>query len=315
MIFTPRRWLNKGVIRLLPLVCVFLNASALAGTIVRVSTSMGDYSIELYDDVAPITVQNFLNYTNRNDYNGTYVHRVPDDGFVVQGGGYRFELYVGPIDVIPDAEIVNEFNVSNTRGTIAMAKIEGFPNSATNQWFINLSDNLSLDINNEGFTVFGEVLGDGMTVLDAIDDLEVVQLGLKAPSTPYFTETYNNPLDFVYLNVEVVERFSTAAHVFESESGLLITSVDVNGGNSIISLNFNQDVSVLDEFVILANMESVIPRQASFEGIASFSIQDNRLRIPQLEVNIGGSVSLISNVVFQLTNLATGQFTLESFDQ
>lgn len=151
-----------------------------AGTIVRFSTSVGDFSMELLDDVAPVTVQNFLNYVVRGDYNQTLVHRV-EDNFVAQMGGYRFEPFVGPIDVPSDPPIPNEFNVSNTRGTVAMAKIDGNPNSATNQWFINLRDNSdNLDDNNGGFTVFGTVLGDGMNIVDIMDILPFVDLGTSA---------------------------------------------------------------------------------------------------------------------------------------
>lgn len=191
---------------LLPLA---VSAQSSAGTIVRVSTSIGDYSIELLDDVAPLTVQNFLNYVAKDDYNGTYLHRVVDN-FVVQGGGYGFELFVGPIPIVTDPPVPNEFNVSNTRGTVAMAKLGGDPNSATSQWFVNLADNSpTLDTDNGGFTVFGNVLGDGMTILDAIDDLPTIGLGINTPEAPYFTQTYTNPLDFVYQNVEVVGRFSS----------------------------------------------------------------------------------------------------------
>lgn len=289
--------------------------SAGAGTIVRVSTSIGDFSIELLDGTAPITVQNYLNYVNRNDYNGTYIHRAIDD-FVVQGGAFRFKLFEGPIDVPTDPPIANEFKgVSNTRGTVAMAKIGGDPNSATNQWFVNLIDNLVLDVTDGGFTVFGQVLGEGMQIVDAIDDLPTVSLGqAKAPYAPYFTQTYNNPLDFVYINVEVTERFSSALHVFESATGLLITSVDIDNGSNFISLNFNV-VPSESEVVVKANLDSVIPRQASLSGVATFSTSDNRLRIPSLEVNLDGAVSLVSNVVFVLSDAANFLFTLESFDQ
>ncbi len=287
--------------------------SAEAGTIVRVSTSLGDFSIELLDETAPVTVQNFLNYVNRNDYNGTYFHRVVDD-FVVQGGAFRFELFVGPIDIPTDPPIVNEFNASNVRGTVAMAKLDGDPDSATNQWFVNLVDNSdNLDNNNGGFTVFGNVLGDGMITVDAIDALPIINLGAKASNAPYFTPQYNNPLDFVYMNVEITERFSSAPHLFESASGLLISSVDVDNGDSVISLNFNT-VPAESGVVIQANLESVIPRQA-FEGIATYSTADNRLRIPTLEANIDGQVSLVNNVVFVLSDPVSAQFTLESFDQ
>ena len=318
MIVESRRKSGKSVSYSLSILLLFLSGVfanfALAGTIVRVSTSIGDYSIELLDDTAPATVANFLNYVNRNDYNGTYLNRVVNS-FVVQGGGYRFQPFVGPIDVPPDPPVINEFGASNIRGTVAMAKLEGDPDSATNQWFVNLVDNsANLDFNNGGFTVFGNVLGDGMIILDAIDDLPTVNLGLKASEAPYFTEFYESPSNFVYMNVEVVERFSSAPHVYEGGSGLLITSVDVDGGAEIVSLNFTT-VDSSSEVIIEANLESVIPRKESLEGIASFSTADSRLRIPSLEVNLNGSVSLISNVVFVLTDAALSRFTLESYDQ
>ena len=314
MIAVPRRWLRNVAIGLLAWFTLIVATSSHAGTIVRVSTSLGDYSIELLDDIPPATVQNFLNYVNRNDYNGTYLHRVVDS-FVAQGGAYRFQLSVGPIDVATDPPVINEFNVSNTRGTVAMAKVDGDPDSATNQWFVNLIDNsANLDSNNSGFTVFGNVLGSGMDILDAINDLATVNLGTKAPSAPYFTLTYSNPNDFVYINVEVMQRFTGAPRVFESVSGLLITSVSLDGDESLISLNFNV-VPAAEGLIIEANLESVIPGASSFDGIATISTVDNKLRIPSLEVNLEGSVLEVHNVVFGLSDLARGRFTLESYDQ
>jgi len=286
----------------------------MAGTIVRISTGIGDFSIELFDDEAPGTVQNFLNYVNRNDYNGTYIHRAVDN-FVVQGGGYRFQLFEGPIDVPSDPPIQNEFGASNTRGTVAMAKVGGDPNSATNQWFVNVADNSgTLDADNGGFTVFGTVLGDGMITVDEIDALPFVNLGGKAPNAPHITPVYNDPRDFLYINAEVTQRFSSAPHVFESATGLLITSVSIDSGADLVALNFNQ-VSSSGDLVVRANAESVIPRRDSFDGIAEYSTVDGRLRIPALEVNLNGSVSIVTNVVFLLTDAATASFTLESFDQ
>lgn len=313
-----RRILKKNASYLLVSLVFCLTAAfsniALAGTIVRVSTTIGDYSIELLDDITPATVQNFLNYVNRNDYNGTYLHRVVDN-FVVQGGAFRFQPFVGPIDVATDPPVVNEFMVSNTRGTVAMAKIDGDPNSATNQWFVNIANNsANLDSNNGGFTVFGNVLGDGLTILDAIDDLPVVALGFKAPNAPYIVETYTSPTEFVYMNVEVVQRFSSANHIYESVSGLLITSVNVDSGAELISMNFNT-VASLTDVIIEANLVSVIPRKESFDGIATYSTTDTRLRIPSLEVNLNGSVSVINNVVFVLSDVALSRFTLESYDE
>ncbi len=300
---------------LLVLTLLFSVTSTLAqaGTIVRVSTSVGDYSIELLDEEAPITVQNFLGYVNSDAYNGTYLHRVVTD-FVVQGGGYRFQPFVGPIDVVAGPSIVNEFGASNLRGTVAMAKLEGLPDSATHEWFVNLSDNISLDTNSGGFTVFGRVLGNGMAVLDAIDDLPKINLGVKASDAPFLAAAYNDPRDFVYINVEVVERFSESAHVYETNSGLLITSVSVNADEEILSLNFNT-VTATPTLQIQANLNSVLRRRDSFVGIASYSTTYDRLRIPVLEVTQGDEVLLFTNVVFLLTDAESSIFTLESYDQ
>tara|TARA_B100000519_G_C14231084_1_gene432409 strand:- start:619 stop:1491 length:873 start_codon:yes stop_codon:yes gene_type:complete len=290
----------------MPFACV-------AGTIVRISTSIGDFSIELFDDSAPITVRNFLNYVERNDYNGTYFHRVIDD-FVAQGGAYRFQPYVGPIDVLTDPPIVNEFNVSNSRGTVAMAKLDGNPDSATNQWFVNLADNVNLDTLNGGFTVLGVVLGDGMTIVDAIDNQPTVNLGYKAESAPYVKSAYTDPTDFVYMNVEIVTRYSGAPHVFESNSGLLITSVDIDNGSDLLSMNFSV-VQSEEDLVIQVNADSVMRRRGPVEGVASFNSANGEFRIPLLEVNSGNGVTVARNVIFTLTKTSPVQFTLKSFEQ
>jgi peptidyl-prolyl cis-trans isomerase A (cyclophilin A) len=289
----------------------FLGGDAAAGTIVRIATSVGDYSIELFDQEAPITVENFLSYLRRGDYNRTYLHRVVDD-FVVQGGAYRFELFVGPIDVAPEGPIKNEFGASNLAGTVAMAKFDGNPDSATNQWFVNMADNSgNLDTNNGGFTVFGAVLGEGLQVLKAIDGLPFVNLGDKAPSASFRTENYKNPLDFVYINAVITERFSSASHVFESATGILITSVNVDSASEAISLHL-KSVPSAEGLVLQVDLESSIPRNL-FEGVATFSSIDNKLRIPSLEVNLDGSVSVLRDVVFSLHNAKKSQFILETY--
>ena len=291
---------------------LFMPLACVAGTIVRVSTSIGDFSIELFDDSAPITVKNFLKYVERNDYNGTYFHRVIDD-FVAQGGAYRFQPYVGPIDVPTDPPIVNEFNVSNSRGTIAMAKLDGNPDSATNQWFVNLADNVNLDTLNGGFTVLGIVLGDGMTIVDAIDNQPTVNLGYKAESAPYVETAYTDPTDFIYMNIEVVTRYSGAPHVFEINPGLLITSVDINNGSDLLSMNFSV-VQSEENLVIQVNADSVMRRRGPVEGVASFNSASGELKIPLLEVNSDNGVTVARNVTFTLTNTSPVQFTLKSFE-
>ncbi len=150
---------------------------ASADTLVTFDTNVGSFQVQLFADT-PVTTANFLNYATTGRYDNTMIHRsVP--GFIIQGGGYTYTDEVGYPEQIPaDPAIVNEFNHSNVRGTIAMAKLGGDPNSATSEWFFNLADNSgNLDTQNSGFTVFGQVIGDGMNVIDAIAAMEVVDAG------------------------------------------------------------------------------------------------------------------------------------------
>lgn len=154
----------------------------LATTTVIMETSLGSFEVRLFDAEAPLTVANFLKYVADGDYQNSFIHRSVR-GFVIQGGGYRFTSQVSAVPV--DPPIVNEFGRSNLRGTIAMAKIGDDPNSATSQWFINLADNsANLDNQNGGFTVFGEVISTGMSVVDAIAALTLYNAGSPFDSLP-----------------------------------------------------------------------------------------------------------------------------------
>ena len=135
---------------------------------VRFKTNVGDIDVVLTPDVAPLTVANFMSYVNKGAYNNSIFHRsVP--GFIIQGGGYNLVNHA-PVATPQSAPVKNEKNVTNARGTIAMAKLGTDPNSATNQWFFNLAANGSnLDNQNGGFTVFGHIANNsGLAVMDNI---------------------------------------------------------------------------------------------------------------------------------------------------
>ncbi len=159
---------------------IFLSSSVCA-QIVRMETVLGNIDIELRPDVAPITVANFLNYVNDGDYYNSFIHRsVPN--FIVQGGGFTF-IDGSSGNVPTNGAIVNEYNLPNIRGTIAMAKLDTGPDTATNEWFFNIVDNTeslgpdnSNNPNSGGFTVFGSVIN-GMDVVDAIAALEIWNAG------------------------------------------------------------------------------------------------------------------------------------------
>ena len=133
--------------------------------VVILKTSKGDIKIELDKENAPITVDNFLAYTEGGFYDGTIFHRVINN-FMIQGGGFTADMQQKPAN----APIKNEADngLKNERGTIAMART-GVVDSATSQFFINHADNAFLDHGKRdfGYAVFGRVV-DGMEVVDAI---------------------------------------------------------------------------------------------------------------------------------------------------
>ena len=147
-------------------------AAAAANPMVEMKTSLGALTIELYPDKAPKSVDNFLQYVKDGFYNGTIFHRVVP-GFVVQGGGFDKSDNQKPTR----APIANEAanGLKNARGTLSMARTMD-PNSATSQFFINLSDNVMLDFRDPsprgiGYAVFGKVV-QGMEIVDKMATVE-----------------------------------------------------------------------------------------------------------------------------------------------
>lgn len=143
--------------------------------LVTLKTNRGDITLELYMDLMPITVGNFLTLAQKDFYDGTKFHRVID-GFMIQGGDPntktdKVETYGtgGPGYTIQD-EFIADQKLSNARGTIAMANT-GAPNSGGSQFFINLIDNTGLDFDKppaeSSHPVFGRVVA-GMEVVDTI---------------------------------------------------------------------------------------------------------------------------------------------------
>jgi peptidyl-prolyl cis-trans isomerase A (cyclophilin A) len=161
-----------------------LALGTVTATEVQIRTVMGDINVNLFDDVTPQTVANFLIYVNSGAYANNVVHR-SEPGFVVQAGGFWYGGVL-PLDTVPaDTPVANEPELSNVRGTLAMAKLSGNANSATSQWFFNLANNsANLDAQNGGFTVFGQVLGNGMDVVDAIAQLNRFDVGGAANNAP-----------------------------------------------------------------------------------------------------------------------------------
>lgn len=167
LVLTTIIFINNGV-----------NAEMATNTIITVKTSLGDIKLELFNDKAPITAENFEKYIKSNYFTNSIFHRVIKD-FMVQGGGFTPEME----EKETMSPIKNEANnkISNERGTIAMARTND-PHSASAQFFINLKDNTFLDFKSEttqgwGYCVFGKIT-EGIEV---IDEIAMVDTGSYGP--------------------------------------------------------------------------------------------------------------------------------------
>ncbi len=195
--------------RLICLSMAILASGPAFATNVIMQTPFGEVEIELFDEETPQTVANFLKYVNDGAYANSFIHR-SDPGFVEQGGGFSF-IDGAPVAIPTNPPVINEPGISNLRGTIAMAKRSGDPNSATSQWFFNLADNsANLDNTNGGFTVFGQVTGNGMDVIDQIAALQVWNAGAPLGELPLIDYSGTGPVTedhMVMIDIEEVNGF------------------------------------------------------------------------------------------------------------
>lgn len=160
------------------ILALLLLRPAFAASEVEIATSLGNFIVELNDERAPRTVDNFLSYVNSGFYNGTTFHRVID-GFMIQGGGFSPNLIQKPTNSPIPSEAQN--GLKNQAFSISAARAAG-PDTATSQFFINLKDNPGLDYPNaggNGYTVFGRITS-GFETLDAIR---------KSPTSTALTST------------------------------------------------------------------------------------------------------------------------------
>ena len=143
-------------------------------------TTYGDIKINTFDDKAPETVKNFVEYCKEGFYNNTIFHRVIDN-FMIQGGGFEPSMKQKKTKEPIQNEAAN--GLKNNRGTLAMARTSD-PHSATAQFFINVVDNdylnfRSADVNGYGYCVFAEVV-DGLDVVDKIKAVKTGRNGMHS---------------------------------------------------------------------------------------------------------------------------------------
>jgi peptidyl-prolyl cis-trans isomerase B (cyclophilin B) len=157
-----------------------VSAQEKEASMVKLVTSAGTVTLELYPDKAPVTVANFLRYVDDGYYKGTIFHRVIRN-FMIQGGGFDEKMAKKTTYAPIRNEAANA--LKNDRGTIAMARTS-VPDSATAQFFINTVDNASLNFRDPsdsgiGYCVFGRVV-EGMDIVEAIQSAPTgVRAGMR----------------------------------------------------------------------------------------------------------------------------------------
>ena len=190
----------------------FAVKAATGDPVVRVSTSEGTLNVQLYSDKVKATVTNFLRYANDALYDNTIFHRsVPS--FVIQGGGFsaKDDSTGLPAAITQFSPITLQALLSNTRGTIAMARTTD-PNSATSQFFFNTVDNsANLDANasegNDGYAVFGTITAaSGLSTMDKIAALPTEDLTPSTTNTAFETVPDDTGALVVIRRIAVIDK-------------------------------------------------------------------------------------------------------------
>ena len=226
--------------------------TAVSGTVVKFETNApladNDFYIELTSNT-PLTNTNFLSYVNSGAYDNSIIHRSVSD-FVIQGGGFKQPTVAAdqpgsdPVPIPTTGTVQNEPGNLNNRGTIAMAKLGNEPDSATSQFFFNLSANSFLDSDNGGYTAFGDVLGSGMTVVDTIGsaltyDAQTYYSNTALSDLPLWNINQDNivrPQDFVQIeNADVVTESALHTYGFTSSDTAKLTASLDGSGNLVLT--------------------------------------------------------------------------------
>ncbi len=239
--------------------------------IVHFETSLGSFNVNLFASETPNTVNNFLNYVDDGDYTDTVIHFSETQFFgIIQGGTYT--VIPIPFDPIPtDPPIVSEAGLLHNRGTIATTVSNGNPNSATSSWHINIFDNGDFFPNN---TVFGEVIGAGIGVINDISLLDVTFLsGDVIPRLPIInyiggaltTDNFVFVRSVIRLPLYPEETRENAVIRYEIDNNNpnLVTA-SLNG--SILKLYRNPDQTGTAEFTVRAVDTDDIMTESSFRA-------------------------------------------------
>lgn len=241
--------------------------------------SFGTVQVDMFTQLTPQSVNNFLGrYVSTGRYSNTMVHRVDTGLGVVQGGG--FNAQANTIVTVADPMVPLEYSHPNARGTLAMARTTD-PNSATSQWYFNKNDNSTTlapypdpdgpdgpKVASDGYTVFGQVVGPGMTVIDVIAAVPTFSTSTgnplgpftQVPATNYTQQDWNNGVNalphFVLLqSVSIVKTHASFQNPYNR--------LDINNTNNV---NASDALFVINDLLTNGNRDL----------IATFGSEGNR---------------------------------------
>lgn len=261
----------------------FFGLPGVSGQVVQFDTVLGRFNVELRSDAAPQHVANFLGYVQRGNYTSTFIHRsapLDDTGAIsiVQGGGY-IATSTGVFDVPAQPPVPLEYALPNERGTLAAARTSNI-NSATSEWYFNVRDNSTIlgPSNGGGYTVFGRVLGTGMTVVDAIAALPRVNAGSPFNQLPVRNYSSGDVqlANFVLVNgISVIPVYPAAGSanavlgftaqssapnvVTAAISGSTLTLTPVGAGTANVTIRATDTHGRSAEYTFAATVASVAP--------------------------------------------------------
>lgn len=284
----------------------------MAGTKVKVESTIGEFTVELFDDEASAAVAQFLANIEAGTYQFTMIHFASPTLFA--GGLYFYNsCSPGPVDAPSIPPVPSPGSARpNTTGTIAMVPLTEATGTLGGQWVINLGNNEGLYSPDTRPVVIGEIVS-GLNIADQISRLWRVPMNIS-PAVP--TVNYEgievvqcgffNRDNVVRVRMEVLPE-AIAVNTFDSASGLL--NIKVNAGESgLLSLSM-QLQTMAPTAIVQVQPETVSVLTEAVDGMASFDSSNNELRIPELVVD--GQLAY-RNLVFSLTDAANLMFTLLS---
>ncbi len=293
---------------------------AWAGTVVRFTTNLGVFDVDLFDDTMPVTVANFLDYVTSDRYTSTIFHRSttysPFGIQIIQGGGFFLEgTEILPVETDPPIPL--ETSTANLRGTIAMARTSN-PNSATSQWYFNVTDSPGLDFN---YAVFGNVIGTGLDVIDTIAAVQVynasTQLGATFSELPLLQPSLD-PQSFVLVDdVSIISPWQVTIDVptgtkTQAEAGYPTIasagSVTKTGAGTLVfnaANAYGGPTTVAAGTLILASADAVAASSVTVASGAALEIASGIApRTPAVTVN-GGTMNAANLIVDTINGISS----------